>query len=42
MPKDTGLLHAKDIETPREFGVKLQQEEGELLEDVGSIQKTSK
>lgn len=35
MLKYTGLLYVKDIETPLEFGVKLQQEEGELLEDVG-------
>lgn len=32
--KEKELLHAKAIDTPLEFGVKFQQEEGDLLADV--------
>lgn len=37
--KDTGILHAKPVETPLEFGVKLQTDEGDALEDVSRYRR---
>lgn len=37
--KDSGILHIKPVETPLEFGVKLQTNEGDALEDVSRYRR---
>lgn len=34
MLQETGMIHAKPVDSPLEVGVKLQPDEGESLEDV--------